>query len=77
MMKLKDYIDKFVKHTKNKEPFKIDLKNGVILDMIYDEEVENYRAYMTEENICVGIWEIKFMLECLADENYNEFEIIL
>lgn len=76
-MKLKDYIDKFVKHTESKKPFKIDLKNGVILDMIYDEEVENYRAYMTEENICVGIWEIKFMLECLADENYNEFEIIL
>lgn len=76
-MKLKDYIKKFVNITQNKEPFKIDLKNGVILDMIYDEEVENYRAYMKEENVCVGIWDIKFILECLADENYDEFEIIL
>lgn len=64
-------------HTENKKPFKIDLKNGVILDLIYDEEVQNYRGWMTEENVCIGIWDIKFMLECLADENYDEFEIIL
>ena len=45
--------------------------------MLYDEEVKNYRAYMTEENVCIGIWDIKFMLECLADESYDEFDIIL
>ena len=32
---------------------------------------------MKEENVCVGIWNIKFILECLADENYYEFEVIL
>ena len=77
MKKSKDYIDKFVKVTQNKDPFKIDLKNGVILDLEYDEEVQNYRAYMKEENVCIGIWDIKFILECLADENYDEYEVIL
>lgn len=74
--KQKDYVEKYLETTKNKQPFKIDLKNGVILDMIYDDEVKNYRAWMTEENVCVGIWDMEFMYKCLL-EDYDEFEILV
>lgn len=75
-MKQKEYIEKYLETVKNKKPFKIDLKNGVILDMVYDEEVKNYRAWMKEENVCVGIWDKKFMLDCIT-ENYQEIKILL
>lgn len=75
-MKQKDYIKKYLETTKNKQPFKLDLKNGVILDLLYDEEIKNYRGFWKEENLWIGIWDIKFMLNCLL-ENYQEFEIIL
>ena len=32
----------------NKQPLKIDLENGVILDLIYDNEIEAYRGYWKE-----------------------------
>ena len=75
-MKQKDYIKKYLETTKNKLPFKVDLKNGVILDLQYDPEINNYRGYWKEENIFIGIWDIKFMLNCIM-EDYKEFEIIL
>lgn len=75
-MKQKEFIKNFMEKTKNKEPIKIDLKNGVILDLIYDEEIKNYRGYWKEENIWLGIWDVKFMLNCLL-EGYDEFEIII
>ena len=75
-MKQKDYINKYLETTKNKQPFKLNLKNGVILDLVYDEEIKNYRGFWEEENIWIGIWDIKFMLNCLL-ENYDGFEIIL
>lgn len=75
-MKQKELLDIFVERTKNKQPFKIDLKNGVILDLIYDDEIKNYRGWMTEENICIGIWDIEFLTNCIL-EDYKEFQIIL
>ena len=39
MKKSKDYIKKYLETTKEQKPFKIDLKNGVILDLEYDEEI--------------------------------------
>lgn len=75
-MKQNDYIKKYLETTKNKQPFKLDLKNGVILDMVYDEEIKNYRGYWKEEDMYIGVWDIKFMLNCLM-EDYKEFEILL
>lgn len=75
-MKQRELLNTFVERTKNKQSFKIDLKNGVILDLIYDEEIKNYRGWMTEENICIGIWDIEFLTNCIL-EDYKDFEIIL
>ncbi len=75
-MKQKELLSIFVEKTKNKQPLKLDLKNGVILDLIYDEEIKNYRGWMTEENICIGIWDIEFLTNCIL-EDYKEIEIIV
>ena len=76
MKKPRDYVEKFLDITKNKQPFKIDLKNGVVLDIIYDDEIKNYIGWMKEENVCIGTWDIEFLYKCIL-EDYEEFEIIL
>lgn len=76
MKKPKDYVEKYLDITKNKQPFKIDLKNGTILDLYYDEEIKNYRGFWKEENLWLGIWDIEFLYKCLL-EDYDEFDIIL
>lgn len=74
-MKQKELLNLFVEKTRNKQPLKLDLKNGVILDLIYDEEIKNYRGYWKEENMWLGIWDIEFLTNCIL-EDYKEIEII-
>ena len=76
MKKQKDYAEKLLVIAKNKQPFKIDLKNGVILDIQYDESIKNYRGYWQEENMYIGVWDVEFLYKCIL-EDYDEFEIIL
>ena len=53
---------------KNKQPFKIDLENGVILDLIFDNEIQEYRGYWKEEDIYIGIWTMKTFSMILSGE---------
>ena len=53
---------------KNKQPFKIDLENGVILDLIFDNEIQEYRGYWKEENMYIGIWTMKTFSMILSGE---------
>lgn len=53
---------------KNNEPLKLDLKNGVILDLQFDDEIKEYRGYWKEENIWIGIWTKKTLIEILNKE---------
>lgn len=48
---------------KNNEPLKIDLKNGVILDLEFDNKIDAYRGYWKEEDMGVGIWTKKTLTE--------------
>lgn len=69
---MKDLEDKI----KNKKPFKIDLKNGVILDLKYDNSINAYRGYWKEYNMLVGIWDKETFSKILSGEIDN-VELIL
>jgi hypothetical protein len=56
---------------KNKQPLKIDLLNGVILDLNYDEKIKDYRGYWKEEDIGVGIWKIETLYKIATGEINN------
>ena len=75
-MKQKELLNIFVERTKNKDPLNLDLKNGVVLDLVYDEEIKNYRGYWKEEDMWIGILDIEFLTNCILD-GYDEIEIIL
>lgn len=75
-MKQKELLSIFAEKAKNKDPLKLDLKNGVILDLVYDEEIKNYRGYWKEEDMYIGIWDIEFLTNCIL-ENYDEIQIII
>ena len=44
-MKQEKYYNIFMEKIKNKEQLQLDLQNGVILDLIYDNEIKAYRGY--------------------------------
>ena len=64
-MKQEKYYNIFMEKIKNKE-LQLDLQNGVILDLIYDNEIKAYRGYWEEEKIYLGIWEIPFLAEIIV-----------
>ena len=75
-MKQEKFMKDLEEKINNKEPFKIDLKNGVILDLNYDNSIKAYRGYMKEENVCVGIWTKKTISMILTGE-IQGIEILL
>ena len=58
-MAQEEYIKNLKKRLENKQPLKIDLKNGVILDLTFDNEIQAYRGYWKEEDMYIGIWTTK------------------
>lgn len=56
---------------KNNDELKVDLENGVILELSYDEEIKAYRGYWKEENIYIGIWTKKTLVEIINGEMSN------
>jgi hypothetical protein len=48
---------------KQQDPLKFDLKNGVILDLTFDNKIDAYRGYWKEEDMGVGIWKKETLIE--------------
>ena len=67
-MKQEEYYKKLKNMIINNEDIKVDLKNGVVLDLTYEEETGLYRAYWKEENINMGTWEKKVLVQILNGE---------
>ena len=67
-MKQEEYYKKLKNMIINNEDIKVDLKNGVILDLTYEEETGLYRAYWKEENINMGTWNKKVLVQILNGE---------
>ena len=73
-MKSKNYLNMLMEKIKNKNQLKIDLLNGVILDLYYDEKINAYRGYWKEENMNVGIWKIETLIK-IATKEINNVEL--
>jgi hypothetical protein len=70
-----EYYNISMEKIKNKEPIKLDLLNGVILELTYDREIKAYRGYWREEDIQIGIWELKTLAEIISGET-KELKIL-
>lgn len=67
----KNLQEKLEEKIKNKENLKVDLLNGVVLDLYYDEKIKDYRGYWKEENMNVGIWKIETLYKIATHEIDN------
>lgn len=56
---------------KNNLPLLLDLKNGILLDLIYNDDIKAYKGYWKEENIYIGIWEKETLIKILTGEYDN------
>jgi hypothetical protein len=56
---------------KNKDSLKIDLLNGIELELNYDNKINAYRGYWKKEDIRVGIWEIDTLIKIATHEIDN------
>lgn len=75
-MKQKECLTMLMEKIKNNENVRVDLKNGVILELQHDKEIGKYRGYWKEENMYIGIWEKKPLVQALNGET-DEYEVIL
>lgn len=67
-MKQEEYYKKLKNTIINNEDIKVDLKNGVILDLTYEKETGLYRAYWKEMNLDMGTWTKKVLVQILNGE---------
>lgn len=55
----------------NKKNLKLDLENGVILDLTYENEIDAYRGYSKELDLEIGIWKIKTLYKIATEKNWG------
>ena len=65
----------FLKVLKTKK-MKVDLLNGVVLELNYDKELKAFRGYWKEENINVGIWQLQTLFD-IYTKKMNSVELIV
>lgn len=77
-MKQEECLNTLMEKIKNNEDIRLDLKNGVILNLSYndDEDIKAYMGYWEEENKFVGIWTKKTLIQILNKE-IPDVELIL
>ena len=70
---LKEELLNTINNTKN---LKLDLLNGIVLDLTFDNQINAYRGYSEELELSVGIWEIKTLYK-IATEKINNCKLIM
>lgn len=70
---LKEELLNTINNTKN---LKLDLLNGIVLDLTFDNQINAYRGYSEELELSVGIWEIKALYK-IATEKINNCKLIM
>lgn len=65
----------FLKVLKTKK-MKVDLLNGVVLELNYDKDLKAFRGYWKEENINVGIWKLQTLFD-IYTKKINTLELIV
>lgn len=61
----------FLKNLKKSKKIKLDLKDGIILDLTYDDKIKAYRGYSPDINAKVGIFTVKTLFEMKTDPKWN------
>ena len=73
-MKSNDYSNMLMEKIKNKDSLKVDLLNGVILELNYDSDLKAYRGYW--KKVKIGIWKIETLIK-IATKEINNVELIV
>lgn len=55
-MNNKQFLIELEKLIENKKPVKIDLENGIILNLKWKEDIKAYQGYSKEIDMEVGLW---------------------
>jgi hypothetical protein len=55
---------------------KVDLLNGVVLELNYDKDLKAFRGYWKEENINVGIWKLQTLFD-IYTKKINTMELVV
>ena len=56
---------------KNKQKLKLDLENGVILDLTYDNEISACRGYSEELELDLGIWQTETLIKIATEKDWG------
>ena len=60
----------FLNQLKKAKKIKIDLLNGIVIDLKFDKELKMFRGYSKDIKCKIGIWSAKTLYE-IANENWN------
>ena len=56
---------------KNKQKLKLDLENGIILDLIWKEDIKAYQGYSSEIEMEVGLWLPETLIKIATEKNWG------
>lgn len=56
---------------KNKQKLKLDLENGIILDLNWDKEINAYRGYSNKIETEVGIWLPETLIKIATEKDWG------
>ena len=61
----------FLKNLKKAKKIKIDLENGIILDLKWNEEKKAYQGYSPEIDMEVGLWKIQTLYQIATEQGWG------
>lgn len=67
----KNSLEKLENIIKNKKSLKLDLQNGIILNLTYDNSIEAYRGYAPDIDLAIGIWQIETLYAIETEKDWG------
>lgn len=61
----------FLNHLKKTKKIKVDLLNGIIVELKFDKNIKAFRGYSNELDMPIGIWELKTLYQIATEKNWN------
>ena len=61
----------FMKNLKTAKKIKIDLENGIILDLKWRDDIKAYQGYSPEIDVEVGIWKPKTLYQIATEPGWG------
>ena len=64
-------LNTLMEKIKNKEPLKLDLENGIVLDLNWKEDKKAYQGYSKDMDMEVGLWLQKTLIQIATESGWN------